>query len=304
MNSTIIRYALDQAGIHHDVVSTRDLSGGCIRGCIHRVVKIDLADGCQLVAKINTSRMSAVFEEEAASLRTLAATKTVIVPEPLGVTTGEDQAVLLMTAITPGTAHDETWRGFGRELAAMHATDIKASGKIRGGYGFEMDNHIGSTPQPNTWCDDWVEFNATYRLGFQVRLARDGGKLSAGESRHLEAIIRRLDRLIPRHPRPALLHGDLWSGNALPTVDDQGETRIAVIDPAAYVGDGWADIAMMKLFGGFSLSCFASYTDASDDREQLESRIDVYQLYHVLNHLNLFGQGYLRQVMALVARLQ
>lgn len=296
MNSSIIRHALDHAGIPSDVVATRDLSGGCI----HRVVGIDLADGCQFVAKINTSRMSAVFEEETASLRTLAATKTVIVPEPLGVTTRDDHAVLLMTAITPGIATDETWPGFGRDIAALHATIIK----ISGGYGFEMDNHIGSTPQPNTWCDDWVEFNATYRLGFQIRLARDGGKLSATESRDLEAIIRRLDHLIPRRPRPALLHGDLWSGNALPTVDGHGRTRIAVIDPATYVGDGWADIAMMKLFGGFAPSCYEAYAEASDDREQLESRIDVYQLYHVLNHLNLFGRGYLRQVMEMAARLQ
>lgn len=280
-----------------EVIATRNLSGGCI----HQVVGIDLADGGRLVAKINDGRMIAMFEEEAVSLRALAKTKTVIVPEPLGVMNCDDKAVLLMTAIAPGRATDETWAEFGRDLAALHATNVQTSG---GGYGFEMDNHIGSTPQPNAWCDDWVEFNEKHRLGYQVRLARDDGKLEAREAKDIETVMLRLDQLIPRHPRPALLHGDLWSGNALPTVDGQGETRIAVIDPAAYVGDGWADIAMMKLFGGFSLSCFASYTDASDDREQLESRIDVYQLYHVLNHLNLFGQGYLRQVMALVARLQ
>lgn len=280
--------------MNSEVIATRDLSGGCI----HQVVRIDLADGIQLVAKINSGNMIALFEEEAVSLRMLSETNTVIAPEPLGVMNCDDQAVLLMSAIVPGHATDESWKMFGRELVSLHAVD--AGGR----YGFDMDNHIGLTPQPNTWCDDWVEFNATYRLGFQVRLARDGGKLNTTESRPVDEIIQRLDHLIPRRPKPALLHGDLWSGNALPTIDEHGRTRIAVIDPATYVGDGWADIAMMKLFGGFAPSCFETYTDASDDREQLESRIDVYQLYHVLNHLNLFGRGYLRQVMELVARLQ
>ena len=296
MNGSIIRQALDQAGLTSEVIATRNLSGGCI----HRVVGIDLADGGRLVAKINVGRMVAMFEEEAVSLRSLAATKTVIVPDPLGVMTCDDQVVLLMTAITPGSATNETWQEFGRELAALHTRKIENSR----GYGFEMDNHIGSTPQPNTWCDDWVEFNEKYRLGYQVRLARDDGKLEAREAKDIESVMLRLDQLIPRHPRPALLHGDLWSGNALPTVDDNGRSRIAVIDPATYVGDGWADIAMMKLFGGFAPSCFEAYADASDDREQLESRIDVYQLYHVLNHLNLFGRGYLQQAMELAARLQ
>ena len=112
-------------------------------------------------------------------------------------------------------------------------------------------------------------------------------------------MIERLDSLLPRRPRSALLHGDLWSGNALGTADRTGTARVAVIDPACSHGDGWADIAMMKLFGGFPEECFDAYTDCVGKPHQLESRLAVYQLYHVLNHVNLFGRGYVAQAMGL-----
>jgi len=109
--------------------------------------------------------------------------------------------------------------------------------------------------------------------------------------------------MIPDRPKPAWLHGDLWSGNALPTTDADGSSRIAVIDPAAYIGDGWADIAMMRLFGGFPAACFHAYEQCVDDDDRIEKRIAVYQLYHVLNHLNLFGRGYAGQALAIADRL-
>jgi fructosamine-3-kinase len=121
--------------------------------------------------------------------------------------------------------------------------------------------------------------------------------------RRVERVIGRLETLIPQRPKPALLHGDLWSGNALTAVDEAGAQRIAVIDPACSYGDGWADIAMMKLFGGFPSHCLDAYAAEADDRDGLEARLAVYQLYHVLNHVNLFGRSYAGQAMALVAAL-
>jgi len=291
--SPAIKRALQASDLPADGAAMRDLGGGCI----HRVRWVTLRDGQAVVAKTNRAAMLALFEEEAASLQAIAATQTVLVPQPLVTITHDDEAVFLMTALAPGTATQRVWHRFGEELAQLHAGDADTR------YGFEIDNHLGTTPQPNTWCDDWVEFNSRYRLGYQVELARESGRMDAQEVGRVGAVIDRLDRLIPRRPKPALLHGDLWSGNALVAVSGGGDPRIAVIDPACSIGDGWADIAMMQLFGGFSPSCFEAYAAAVDDRQEVEQRVAVYQLYHVLNHVNLFGGGYVSQAIALAGRL-
>ncbi|MHC4107064.1 MAG: fructosamine kinase family protein [Planctomycetota bacterium] len=291
--SPVIKRALQASDLPADGATMRDLGGGCI----HRVRRVTLRDGRAVVAKTNRAAMLPLFEEEAASLRAIAATQTILVPQPLVTITHDDEAVFLMTALEPGAATQKAWRSFGEELAHLHAGDAGTR------YGFDIDNHLGTTPQPNTWCGDWVEFNSRYRLGYQVELARESGRMDAHEVGRVGAVIDRLARLIPRRPKPALLHGDLWSGNALPAASGEGEPRIAVIDPACSIGDGWADIAMMRLFGGFARGCFEAYTAAADDRQDVEQRVAVYQLYHVLNHVNLFGGGYVSQAMALVGRL-
>lgn len=282
--------ALKTAGRTQTIIGMRDLSGGCI----HRVVALTLDDNSRLVAKINRADQINVFEEEAHGLTALAATQTVLVPQPIITHAHGDTAILLMTAIeTTGRGTTEAWRRFGNDLAALH--NAPAGGR----YGFDIDNHIGSTLQPNSWRDDWVEFKAVNRLGFQLDLAAQNDLLDAAEIRVIQRVIDGLDKLLPRRPKPALLHGDLWSGNALPAAND----RIAVIDPACSIGDGWADVAMMQLFGGFPSSCFDSYMANQSDRENVETRIPVYQLYHVLNHVNIFGRGYAGQAMSLAQRL-
>lgn len=295
-HSEAIKRALDEAGLQAGIASASDLAGGCI----HRVSKVTLDDGRTLVAKTNRAEMVSLFEEEAASLVALAATDTVLVPQVLSTVAHDGVAVLLMTALEASAPTEAAWRRLGRELAALHTAPCPSR------YGFDRDNHLGTTLQPNTWCDDWVEFNARYRLGHQARLARDGRRLRADEVRRIDAVIEGLDRYIPRRPRPALLHGDLWSGNALPTADAGGGARVALIDPACSIGDGLADLAMMELFGGFPTACFEAYWSGLDDPGEpadRETRIAVYQLYHVLNHVNLFGRGYAGQAMALAARL-
>ena len=290
-----IAAALEDAGLHSPVSSSRDLSGGCI----HQVTEVTLEDGRSFVAKINSADQLALFEEEAAGLEALEATKTVIVAAPLAVGAYAGHAVLLMTALQPGPAVDDAWRAFGRQLAALHAADAGSEGR----YGFHTDNHLGSTFQPNTFCDDWVEFNAVHRLGFQVDLAQRHDRLHDDEVGRIRGVIDRLDHYIPRQPRPSLLHGDLWSGNALPTTDETGAPCIGVIDPACYIGDGFCDLAMMRLFGGFPPSCFQTYSEAADDHDRIEQRIAVYQLYHLLNHVNIFGRGYAGQAMTVAAQL-
>jgi len=281
--------ALKQAGLPTDIDSRQSLSGGCI----FSAQALTLSNGRTIVAKTGSSNDARIFEEEATGLRALAETNTVAVPEPLGMAATDGAAALLMSFIERGSASDEAWQRFGAELAQLHDVDVGRR------YGFDMDNHLGSTPQPNGWMDDWVEFNIEHRFQHQARLAKRSGVLNASELKRIDALCSGLDRHVPRQPKPALLHGDLWSGNALPTVDD----RIAVIDPAVYIGDGWADIAMMKLFGGFAPACFEAYAEKVSDHDNVEQRIAVYQLYHVLNHANLFGRGYAGQAMSLLSRL-
>ena len=292
-----IRQALANAGMVADIAAMRNLSGGCI----HQVLEVALSDGRIVVAKINAARMLRLFEEEAHSLGALAATHVVLTPQPLACLAHGGTAVLLMTKIeAPRTKPTDTdWQRFGRELAALHQSET--GGQPR--YGFDMDNHIGSTPQPNSWHEDWVEFNAINRLGFQAATARDIGLLEPDEVRKIETVVARLDQFIPRHPSPSLLHGDLWSGNALPGADGLGQTRIALIDPASSIGDGWADLAMMKLFGGFPQACFDSYANVIAPPDDLQTRLAVYQLYHVLNHVNIFGGGYVGQAMNLAQQV-
>jgi fructosamine-3-kinase len=291
--------AVRAAGLHETVDRIAPMSGGCI----HTVFEVTLSNGTALVAKTNSSRCKPMFDEEALGLHAIADTRTVTVPQPLACIDDSGIAVLLMTRIASPVIREvkNAMRQFGDDLAAMHAAHAGDR------YGFHCDNHIGSTPQPNQWCDDWVEFNATHRLGFQVNRAGRAGFLDSKECARCDRLIQKLDEFIPRKPKPSLLHGDLWSGNALLTSTLRDATELstyAVIDPSCSIGDRWADVAMMKLFGGFDPACFDAYEDRSGRAEQCDHRIAVYQLYHLLNHVNIFGRGYVDQAMNVVQQLR
>ncbi len=274
----------------HDFVS---LSGGCI----HSVQRAAQDGGPDVVIKSNAAEALAFFEEEALGLRRLAATRTLIVPQPIGCAADEEHAVIVMQYLPRASASAAAWRRFAESLAALHLAD--AGGR----YGFDGDNHLGPTPQPNDWHDDWADFNADCRLGHQIRLNRDAGRLSGADARLLERLIEKLNVLVPERPQPSLLHGDLWSGNALPTLDETGEATVAVIDPACSIGDALADIAMMQLFGGFPEEVFGLHAElVPESNIQRRERLDVYQLYHLLNHLLLFGPGYHGQVLSIARR--
>ena len=289
----LLQKILAKADINGTIIKTCGLSGGCI----HSVHKVTLSDGRSLVVKLNDAKYEHLFAEEAAGLNALDQTQTVLTPKPLCVCALDDTAALIMTAITSAPADDASWSSFGKELAALHSHDAQNR------FGFEADNHIGLTPQPNAWSDDWAKFNKQQRLGHQLNLAINRNLINQNEQRKVTAVIDRLDEFIPTNPKPSLLHGDLWSGNALPAIDDNGKMHIAVIDPACYIGDGWADIAMMKLFGGFPNCCYEAYENSVSDLKNINSRIAVYQLYHVLNHVNLFGRSYMQQAMNLADQL-
>lgn len=284
--------ALAAADLCTEVASRSALAGGCI----DQVERIALRDGVRVVAKTGSTADAARFRAEQAGLEALAATGTVVVPRPLACEQAASSVVLLMEYIKPGRATLRAWERFGADLAALHRADSGSR------YGFAMDNYLGSTPQVNRWHDNWIEFNRACRFGAQIARAAEHGLLTPDENRELDDLMNRFERILPARPHPALLHGDLWSGNAIPAAGE----RVAVIDPACSIGDGWADIAMMQLFGGFPSSSLAAYEHAVNERldADIERRILAYQLYHVLNHVNIFGRGYAGQMRSLVKALR
>ena len=178
----------------------------------------------------------------------------------------------------------------GRKLAALH-------NHTNAQFGFEHDNYIGSTPQPNTWTEDGYAFFGEQRLNFQAQLAAKRGLLSRAEEGQVERVGERLAELVPQQPA-SLLHGDLWDGNAL--ADENGQP--ALIDPAAHYGWAEAELGMTALFGGFGAEFYAAYEEARPLETGYQERFPVYNLYHLLNHLNLFGMGYHGQVIAILKR--
>lgn len=232
-----------------------------------------------------------MFEAEAAGLAEIAATKTIRVPEVYEVGTRDGCAYIEMERLQlrATTVTDET--AAGEQLAAMHRV-------IAERFGWHRDNTIGPTLQHNPASDSWTDFYAEQRLKYQLELAAHNGY--QGE---LQAEGERLLGLLPailreHQPVASLLHGDLWGGNWGAT--DNG---VVIFDPAVYYGDRETDIAMTRLFGGFGRSFYAAYERAWPLEAGHERRIALYQLYHVLNHLNLFGSGYLGQSLALMRQL-
>lgn len=195
-----------------------------------------------------------------------------------------------MEDLSPGRRAGDYWPAFGRRLARLHQ-------QTRPEFGFEHDNYIGSTPQPNPWTADGYAFFAEQRLLYQARLARRQGLLGTAEVKQTERLARRLPELVPEQPA-SLIHGDLWSGNALA---DRGGNP-ALIDPAAHYGWAEAELAMTTLFGGFPEVFYRAYQELNPRPPGLWERFEIYNLYHLLNHLNLFGGGYRAQVTGILRR--
>jgi fructosamine-3-kinase len=246
--------------------------------------------GARYFVKANVASRLPMFAAEADALRELARAGTVRVPLPVasGKAAGVSYLVLEWLDLGPGG------RGaaLGRALARLHRHTAD-------GFGWHRDNTIGTMHQANAWCDDWAEFFAECRIGPQLALAvRNGhtGELQRRGARLLAAI----PALLAGHaPRPALLHGDLWSGNAAAQPDGVP----VVFDPAVYYGDREADLAMTELFGGFDADFYAAYRAEWPLDPGYEVRRTLYNVYHVLNHLNLFGGAYRARAEAMIAQL-
>lgn len=240
--------------------------------------------------KANRAACLPMFEAEADALRALAATHSVRVPQPVCMGTAAGQAFLVLEYLDLCSSGDAA--RLGERLATLHRVPQSR-------FGWAHDNWIGSTPQPNGWQHDWVVFWRDQRIGFQLQLAAQNGYGGALQ-RDGELLCDRLDALFDGYaPAPSLLHGDLWGGNHGYLVDGTP----VVFDPALYVGDRECDLAMAELFGGFAPEFYAAYRASWPLDAGYAARKTLYNLYHVLNHANLFGGGYAAQAARMIAQL-
>ncbi|WP_019500325.1 fructosamine kinase family protein [Pseudanabaena sp. PCC 6802] len=232
----------------------------------------------QYFVKVNTASKVAMFEAEAIALRQMYTTQTIRVPQPICWGAAERSAYIVMEWLELGGAGN--WELMGQNLAALHRITSPD------GFGWQQANTIGSTPQINTWTRNWVEFLTQHRLGYQLQLARKRGFNSSVPDRDLFDAIPHLFQ--DYQPLPSMVHGDLWGGNAAFSRDREP----VIFDPALYFGDREVDIAMTELFGGFPAQFYQAYDRAFPLDSGYKRRKTVYNLYHILNHFNLFGGGY------------
>lgn len=267
------------------VVSTHPLSGGDINTAF--LLK---GDRKSYFIKLNKAELSLMFEAELAGLQELANTQTIRVPVPISCGQASEQAYLVLEYIFFGSKNKTSERLLGQQLALMHRQQQPY-------FGWHRQNTIGSTLQSNIKSEEWLTFWREQRLTFQLQLlAKKGytGKLQLDGER----LCSELPLLFTQYqPQASLLHGDLWAGNV--AVDQQG--RPIIFDPACYYGDREADLAMTELFGGFSQDFYAAYQNVWPLEAGYAVRKTFYNLYHILNHLNLFGGGYLRQAESMMS---
>jgi fructosamine-3-kinase len=260
-------------------------------GCINRAVKLSDGDRCYFVKATDPSAAS-MFEAERDGLADLLGAGCLRVPAPVTCGTTDDAAFLVLEYIPMTSLSGRGWARLGEGLAALHAG-------IQPAFGWRRGNTIGSTPQINHPAADWVGFWREHRLGYQLGLAARNG-LDDSTIRQGQRLLDRFDSLFERYePRPSLLHGDLWSGNV--AADENGDP--VLFDPAVYYGDRETDIAMSELFGRFDRRFYDAYQSAWPLDPGYEQRRMLYQLYHVLNHYNLFGGSYAGQARGMIDRL-
>jgi fructosamine-3-kinase len=259
-----------------DINSTEVLEGG----------------GRRYFVKLNDAARIDMFEAESAGLVEIAESKSVRVPQPICSGAHGGQAYLVLEYLDINHCTDKAHELLGRQLAAMHHHTSDR-------FGWHRDNTIGSTRQINTREDDWVTFYREHRLRFQLELAEENG-FGGNLVRRGEQLLETLPAFFTNHkPQPSLLHGDLWGGNHAALRDGTP----VIFDPAVYYGDREADLAMTELFGGFGSGFYAAYRETWPLDPGYRVRRDLYNLYHVLNHLNLFGGGYRGQAERLIDRL-
>lgn len=291
--------ALPHAASLEDAISSFWGNGGRIvqkerisGGDINQAYRLSLQDGTHIFMKANEKQNERFFTAEAAGLAAIAQSGAVGTPRVIcsGTEEGSGGFSFLLMEYIQGTGRNRHyWETFAHELAALHRAATE--GFTEGGkYGFVQDNFIGRREQKNTVYDSWIGFFRDCRLEPQLRQAEQ--YFSASDLQRADRLLSHLDEWLSEPERPSLLHGDLWSGNVITGNDG----KAWVIDPAVYVGHAEADLAMTELFGGFPRGFYDAYREAGNLQPGYERRRDLYNLYQLLNHLNMFGASYYSSV--------
>lgn len=263
-----------------DVKSITSVGGGCI----NHGVRLFTSSGTNFFLKTNQHSSPDMFTREAEGLDLLRVEGGPRVPHVYLI----DEDFLLLEDLSPSAIQENYWEEFGMQLANVHRN-------INAKFGLAEDNYIGNTWQVNQWTEDGFEFFANHRLIYQAELAARRSLLSYTEAQKVTSIAKRLPDWLPVQ-KAVLLHGDLWSGNVIS--GPIGEP--AIIDPAVYYGWAEADLAMTILFGSFPKSFYVAYEEATNLDSGWRGRLEIYNLYHLLNHLNIFGVGYHSRVMGII----
>lgn len=270
-------------------------------GDINEAYRISLSTGDKVFVKANAAANFKFFVAEANGLRALKAMGKVGVPDLFGIGIDEKRrrAFLLLEYIESAPPIKEDWETFGRQLAELHRAECvqwigDAQGRAR--YGFSEDNFIGANHQKNTPKEGWIPFYRECRLLPQIKMAEP--YLDLAMRKKCAYLLDHLDAYLREPEFPSLVHGDLWSGNVLCGTDGTAW----ILDPAAYVGDFETDLAMTQLFGGFPAAFYGAYNEINPIDKGYADRRDLYHLYHLLNHLNLFGRAYFEGVADILNR--
>ncbi len=274
--------------IDYAIARAIPVSGGCIN---QAYCLVSDNQPQKFFVKLNQASELEMFEVEVLALQQIYNTSTIRVPQPLVWGIVDKSAFLVLEWLEMGSAPN--WQALAENLAKMHRVESSQ------GFGWQQNNRIGSTLQLNSWREDWLEFFGKQRLGYQLKLAQAKGFPGNLSDRLLENLPRFFENY---QPKPALVHGDLWSGN-IGFTSGSNSSQPAIFDPALYFGDREVDIAITELFGGFAPAFYQAYQLAFPLDPGFQRRKQLYNLYHILNHFNLFGGSYGDQAQTIINQL-
>ena len=264
-----------------------DFSGG---GCINHGGKLQTTAGTFFLKWNSAKKFPSMFQAEANGLKLLRKTKAIEIPSVVGVGEDDDYQFILLDFMEQVPQAKTYWKQLGSRLATLHKTTDAQ-------FGLDHENYIGSLPQFNTSRQSWIDFFVHQRLEIQLKRAVDSGLAGSQMVKSFEALCPKLTFLLSEE-KPALLHGDLWSGNIITT----GKGEPCLIDPAVYYGCREVDLAMTKLFGSFPTEFYHAYDQTYPLMPDYEDRLELYNLYPLLVHLNLFGAQYKSAITGILNR--